>query len=138
MRARQRSGTAISSSSPSRAAWRVRDGDQPVQARDRGWAALAHRGASGHRDGRSGPRAQPHAGPGTPELCPHRLTVDGVGVNAPAFLIRATQPRTFTKTYDVTLSPGGSRSNPCYCDAANMTVYQSHNTATLVAVLWPS
>ena len=67
--------------------------DQPMEAGDRGRAALAHGRASGDRDGRGSPRAQPHAGAGTPELRPHRLILDGVGVIAPAPLIRATQPR---------------------------------------------
>src|SRR3954466_15894733 len=59
-------------------------------------AALAHGRASGHRDGRGGPRAQPHAGPGTPDLRPHHLTPNGAGVSAPPPLIRATQPRSHT------------------------------------------
>ena len=68
-----------------------RDDDQPVQARDRGWIALAHGRAPGDRGGRGGPRAQSYAGAGTPEVCPHRLTLDQIGVSAPAPLIRATQ-----------------------------------------------
>ena len=64
--------------------------DRPLQARDRGRAALAHGRASGDRDGRRGPGPEPHAGAGTPELRPHRMTQDGVGVTAPAPLIRAT------------------------------------------------
>jgi len=50
--------------------------DQPVQARDRGRAALAHRCGSGSRTGRGRPCAQPHVGAGTPEVCPHRLNAD--------------------------------------------------------------
>ena len=42
----------------------------------------------------AGPRAQPHAGAGTPELRPHRLNLAGAGVSAPAPLIPAPRWRT--------------------------------------------
>src|SRR3954463_6408796 len=61
-----------------------------MEAGDRGRAALAYGRAPGHRDGRGRPRAQPHAGAGTPNLRPHRLTLDWAGGIAPAPLIRAT------------------------------------------------
>src|SRR5215203_1539123 len=79
---------------------------RPVQARDRGRAALAHKGASGHRDGRGGPRAQPHAGAGTPELRLHCLTWTGAGVIAPAPLIPATRPRKGSNRKRPRSSPG--------------------------------
>src|SRR5215212_2605779 len=45
-----------------------------VQARDRGRAARAHRPAPRDRGQRRRPRAQPHAGAGTPGVRPHRMT----------------------------------------------------------------
>ena len=63
--------------------------DREVEAGDRRRAALAHGRASGDRGGGRRPCPQPHAGAGTPELRPHRLTPDGVGVVAPTPLIHA-------------------------------------------------
>src|SRR5829696_4403980 len=64
-----------------------------LQARDRGRAALAHGPASGDRGGRRRPGPEPHAGARTPDLRPHHLNQDRVGVTAPASLIHATQPK---------------------------------------------
>ena len=72
------SATTTSSSSPrtGRMGWQRASGTQTrpdrgdhrqVQRRDRRRAALAHRSASGDRDGRCGPRSGPHAGAGTPD-----------------------------------------------------------------------
>ena len=60
-----------------------------MEAGDRRRAALAHGRASGDRGGGRRPCPQPHAGAGTPELRPRRLTPDGVGVVAPTPLIHA-------------------------------------------------
>src|SRR3954471_81738 len=51
-----------------------RGGHLSVQARDRGRAARAHRPAPRDRGQRRRPRAQPHAGAGTPGVRPHRMT----------------------------------------------------------------
>src|SRR3954454_21749913 len=60
-----------------------------METGDRRPVARAYGGASGDRGGRGGRRAQPHAGPGAPEVRPRRLTPDGVGVSAAPPLIRA-------------------------------------------------
>ncbi len=94
-RPRRRGATATCASSPRRAGWdgKKRRGTTLVpgrgvhlalQARDRRWAALAHRPASRGRGQRRRPRAQPYVGVRTPELRPHCLTPNGVGVTAPA------------------------------------------------------
>src|SRR5215213_3945601 len=77
-------GVRIHKTGPSRGHHRA------LQARDRGRAALAHGPAPGDRGGRRRPGPEPHAGAGTPDLRPHHLNQDGVGVTAPASLIRAT------------------------------------------------
>src|SRR3954469_16914470 len=60
-----------------------------VETGDRRRVARACGPASGDRGGCRRPRPQPHVGARTPELRPHRLTPGGVGVSAPAPLIRA-------------------------------------------------
>src|SRR4051794_11761966 len=75
-----------------------RGGHLTLQTRDRGRAARAHRPAPRHRGQRRRPRAQPHAGAGTPGVRPHRLTPDGVGAGAPATPTRATQCRAMLRT----------------------------------------
>jgi len=68
-----------------------RGSDRPVQAGDRGRAALAHGRPPGDRGGYRRPRAQPHVGAWTPELRPHRLTSNGVGTAASALQVHATR-----------------------------------------------
>ncbi len=99
-RAHRRSATATSAYCPARAdvlADRVwlqqaspgQSHHEPVETGDRRRVERAHGRAPGDRGGRGRPRAQPHAGLGTPDLRPHRLIANGVGVNAPAPLIHA-------------------------------------------------
>src|SRR3954451_4470766 len=76
---------------------------RPMETGDRRPVARAYGGASGDRGGRGGPRAQPHAGTGAPEVRPRRLTPDGVGVSAAPPLIRA--PRCFIADAE-TAAPG--------------------------------
>src|SRR3954470_25006919 len=103
-RASRRGATAISGTSPSTGAWpgrqrpdtRDEPGPRPpsaVEAGDRRRGARACGPASGDRGGCRRPRPRPHVGVRTPELRPHRLTPDGVGVSAPAPLIRAPRCR---------------------------------------------
>ena len=51
-----------------------RGGDRAMETGDRRRPALTYRRMSGDRSQRGGPCPQPHAGVGTPELCPHHLT----------------------------------------------------------------
>ena len=83
-----------------------------MEAGDRRRAALAHGRASGDRGGRRRPCPQPHAGAGTPELRPRRLTLDGVGVIAPApdpctTLLAAPDPLALASTAPTMACPPG-------------------------------
>src|SRR3954449_10867235 len=73
-----------------------------VEAGDRRRAALARRRAPGDRGGGRRPRAQPHAGARTPELRPHRLTLEGDRVTASQRSIRAPRPQPELPYRDVT------------------------------------
>src|SRR5215217_7042537 len=80
-----------------------------METGDRGRTALSRGRAPGHRSGGRRSRPQSYAGAWTPDLRPHRLTLNGVGASAPALRVRATRRRTglFRRLYDRARVCGG-------------------------------
>src|SRR3978361_2304816 len=72
--------------------YKAREGggsDRALETGDRQRTAVAYGRTSDDGSQRSSPRSQPHAGTRTPELCPHCLISNRVGIAASPPLIRA-------------------------------------------------